>query len=292
MNEERNFSLVDLNMVATAKENILPSQPINQHPKQQQHHRQMHQQGRGNNFEGRRSPGYHQRGNNRKYQNQRRMQQPSMYSPPRAYYEQQYYPPYSGGDGGSVYSYQSHSTERTSPPPHGQAWQHHPQYQNDYNSNQQHQLMYQQYALQQRHAHQMQMLQDTQRRLMAVEHQRMGGHHPQGINMVESHESNEDYAIPSTIAMAGSFPPPMLNAPPPMGYPYSPQASSPMRGMMLPGEQGIAHQRHQVQQGSEEPASNATVVSPPGSPERFGQGVPPSGYADPRKNYMFKLLDS
>eukprot|EP00804_Cyclotella_cryptica_P004522 CCRYP_006876-RC/>CCRYP_006876-RC protein AED:0.19 eAED:0.19 QI:1563/1/1/1/1/0.75/4/978/205 len=162
--------------------------------------------------------------------------------------------------------------------------------------------MYQQYELQQRHAHQMQMLQETQRRLMAVEHQRLSSHHQQQIthplvmplNMIESHEISEDYSIPSTIAMtpslsAAAYPPASLSSvplpPPPMGYPYSPPSfpglpmlSSPMTGMLLPGgEQEMHHnkrQHNQEQQERSEPPSNATIISPPMSPERFGHPEP------------------
>eukprot|EP00804_Cyclotella_cryptica_P024339 CCRYP_015332-RA/>CCRYP_015332-RA protein AED:0.18 eAED:0.18 QI:238/1/1/1/1/0.75/4/1259/553 len=246
MNKERNFSLVDLNTVATAKENGPNRSSVSQNytkldakqqpnPKQQQQHNNVQHVEENSPVRPGRSPVYNQRG--RKFQHQRR-QQPSMYSPQQQYYQPQhqqthhqggqagvpiFYQPFTGGDAGSVYSFQSHSTENSSPT-HGQRLYHHPSYQNDHFNHQQQQLMYQQYELQQRHAHQMQMLQETQRRLMAVEHQRLSSHHQQQIthplvmplNMIESHEISEDYSIPSTIAMTPSL---SAAAYPPLHYP-------------------------------------------------------------------------
>lgn len=113
----------------------------------------------------------------------------------------------------------------------------------------------------------------------------MGGA-SQSINMVESHESNDDYSIPSTIAMAPSLPigfsSPNASRPGSMGYtPYSPSVSSPMRSMLRPGEPGIHPNGNQDQdQVSEVTTANVSVVSPTASPQWYG-GRSSSGYGDP-----------
>lgn len=282
MNEERNFSLVDLNAVTTAKKdesncNVVSSSIPLFDTQQQQHQypKQHHYVGNWEHPSPSRSSGprsYQRRSTNR-YQ---RKQQPSMYSPQQQYYPQNrhqgnpppfpYYQPYAG-DASSVYSYQSHSTENSSLP--SQIHRPYHTYQPDYK---QQQLMYQQYELQQRHAQQMQMLQETQRRLMAVEAQRLNP----GIDMVKSCEG-EDYSVPSTIAMSsvgGSYGNVFRGGhpPPPMGYAYGFDGdSSPMRNMF--GEQ---MQEGQQQTLLTEASSNtATIVSPPVSPQRFGHAAGP-----------------
>ena len=116
----------------------------------------------------------------------------------------------------------------------------------------------------------------------------MGGG-SQGIHMVESHENNnDDYSIPSTIAMApplsrGSFSSPNASHPASMGYRYSPPVSSPMRSMLRPGEAGRLQDEngHQGQQVSEVPAANVSVVSSPHVSPQWFDGRPPSGHGDP-----------
>ena len=126
---------------------------------------------------------------------------------------------------------------------------------------------------------QMQMLQETQRRMMDVE-QSMGNR--QGIMNVESHESSEDYSVPSTIAMVppdGSFPP-QMPVPPPMGYQYSPPVATPMMSMLVPGEPGLHHEHNHQKQVREETIRNAPVGSPLSFPQRYGQDQSQADYGN------------
>lgn len=156
---------------------------------------------------------------------------------------------------------------------------------NDHYKRQQ-ELLYQQYELQQRHAHQMHMLQqqqETQRRIL--EHQQ---HMVPGINRVESHGSSGEYSVGGMAPnlQLGNFPhssPSMPPAQTPMGIGGGPDYQFSLQGGG--GGEGQQPQNFVPSYDSQYQLSTATIISPPMSPQHFGQQGPSHTTQEGRRQY-------
>ncbi|KAL9189111.1 hypothetical protein ACHAXT_011601 [Thalassiosira profunda] len=320
MNRDLNFSLVDLNVVATPK---IPEGPIFPMPVATVHHKpqKQHQkyfkesQGRGTPLGRRGSGGGHYTYPKKKdsWQHQRHQQQRrprsgsyqmspgggqytlqhqhssgSGGSPPTFVPQQMHYPQYS--DAGSVYSYQS---QPGSEPPAGSP--HRPYLPNDHYKRQQH-ILYQEYELQQRmhmqefhqRMHLLQQQQESQRQMMGGPGGQASQQPPPmahsslipDLSRAESHESSGEYPA--------SFPPPAVpgSFPPPTPTGMQPHPPSPQHAPNAWGGAGGAGQQPWGSQMGV--PTYAPIISPPMSPAHSSQpppaGPPQAGRLDDKYN--------
>ncbi|KAL7553664.1 hypothetical protein ACHAWF_016974 [Thalassiosira exigua] len=254
MNQELNFSVVDLNIIARTK---VPDEPVFPMPIATVHHKlQKPKQLNPNpkNFDD--SPGTprnrgrsHGGGNyshqkkkkdDWQYHHQRQQHHPlggsqnvntshhhqrgagSPSSPTFAPQPQMHYQQYS--DTNSVYSYPSQQggDQQAGGSPHRQ-------FLPDDHYKRQQQILYQQFELQQRHAHQMHMLQqqqESQRRMLEQQQQQVAQSSliPE-LNRAESHESAGDY--PAHTPVRGMGPPPPSLQLGPGSFPLTPNSMQP-----------------------------------------------------------------
>jgi hypothetical protein len=122
----------------------------------------------------------------------------------------------------------------------------------------------QQYELQQQHAYQMQMVQDTQRRMIEQQQLISQSSVILDLSAAESHETMSvgDYSVPSLIGPAFQLPAsgfPPVPAPPSV-YPYG-----------TVGEQGQQPRGIYGQYQQQQPGA---IISPPVSPQHFGHSGP------------------
>eukprot|EP01082_Thalassiosira_pseudonana_P007525 g6348.t1 g6348 contig23:259412-261437(-) len=281
MNQELNFSLVDLNEVATLKVHSDYMSPVrssghhqrgghtqpfapNFHQQQQQHEYPKYD---GYKVEEKSLLASGHQQNHQAYRRQSgASSQMSPSSPPYAFHDQRgvstdpYYPQY---DAGSVYSYQSQQQDQMQgSPPHSRQQYHHHLPSDHYNRQQQ--LLCQQYELQQQHAYQMQMVQDTQRRMIEQQQLISQSSVILDLSAAESHETMSvgDYSVPSLIGPAFQLPAsgfPPVPAPPSV-YPYG-----------TVGEQGQQPRGIYGQYQQQQPGA---IISPPVSPQHFGHSGP------------------
>mmetsp|Transcript_8636 Transcript_8636/g.13017 ORF Transcript_8636/g.13017 Transcript_8636/m.13017 type:complete len:501 (+) Transcript_8636:92-1594(+) len=286
IDQEINFSLVDLNLIATSKS---PS-PMPTHvsrPQQRPHRHQGESTRRGSPrhqyYRGR--GGRHQLQHNpqrrpRSVSNASSGQQQLFHQPPGSPQHFVHYQQYAG-DEGSVYSYHSQQQEQTLSPQH----QHGQPYNYPYNQHSRQQdLMYEQYRLQQQHEHQLHMLQrqqESQRRML--QHQQFQDQHHQmaepGVMpslMPDLSLDMAEFSVPSTPTLHYS----QLSSP---GLQPSPSHPPPEQyGLQLPPPQmGNLHQ--EAQQLSS--PSYASIISPTSSPRHFGHpGPQPHQHREDKRN--------
>mmetsp|Transcript_5762 Transcript_5762/g.11530 ORF Transcript_5762/g.11530 Transcript_5762/m.11530 type:complete len:590 (-) Transcript_5762:171-1940(-) len=307
LNKDLNFSIIDLNTVATSKVIIEPLPPSLSPGK-----------GRKQNYQN--PPKFASfkvdddlsaRNRPRRYQYQRKKNQhhPKQYpmspgsplNPQHLYHghgrgsdtpilgglppHHMHYPQYPSGAASVDPSYSYQSLVQ------GQGGPHHHFLPSGHYKRQQ-EILYQQYEMQQRHAHQMHMLQqqqESQRRMLEQHH--MGHQGGQGISSiipeitrVESHGSAADYSVSSSI---GGMAPnlqmsPFPHSPPNMTSTQAPMGMGPDYHFSLQG--GVAgggelpQQRNFVPSYDNNPyhLSNATIISPPMSPQHYGHQGPRS----------------
>lgn len=302
MNRGLNFSLVDLNIVATAKIPDEPAFPVpvaTVHHKPQKQHQHQHQHyhhhapkhfegpsgGRGTPRNRSRSHGHYTHHQNKKKDDWQ--------------YRQHQHRPRSGshnmGASGGQYllQHQQQQSGGSASPPAFVPQMHYQQYTdassvysypsqqgdqsggsphrqflpNDHYKRQQH-ILYQQYELQQRHAHQMHMLQqqqETQRRMLEQQQQQIHSSLIPDLSRVESHESGGEYNVHTPVAGMG---PPSLQLP--GSFPPTPNMQPTSPPMQSPGHPSMSNE---YQYGSlvQSPMGNVFPVQGEGQQQQHQQ---------------------
>eukprot|EP00986_Skeletonema_menzelii_P021053 scaffold33006_cov154-Skeletonema_menzelii.AAC.2 len=275
INQDLNFSLVDLNLIATSKSpSPMPSHVTRPQQKPFRHQGESTRRGSPRNQYYRGRGGRHQLQHNhqrrpRSVSNASSGQQQLFHQPPGSPQHFVHYQQYAG-DEGSVYSFHTQQQEQTLSPQH----QHGQQYNYPYNPHSRQQdLMYEQYRLQQQHEHQLHMLQqqqESQRRMLQqqqFQHQRhqMADQSVMPSLMPDLSLDMDDFSVPSTPTLhysqlSPSIQPNPSRHPPPENYAL--HLSSPRMGNV-----------HQEGQQLNAP-SYASIISPSSSPRHFGQPGP------------------
>jgi len=286
INHELNFSLVDLNMVATSKSpSPMPTHVARPQGSQRPHRHQGESSRRGSP----RHQYYRGRGGRPQLQhNQRRprsvsnassVQQQLFHQPSGSPQHYVHYPQFTC-DESSVYSFHSQQQDQTLSPQH----QHSQSYNYPYPHSRQQDVIYEQYRLQQQHEHQLHMLQrqqESQRRMLQQQqfqhqHQQMTeqGVMPSSL-MPDLSLDIDDYSVSS---------PPTLHYTP-LSPAIQPNPSHPLPGQF--GFQFSSSQIGNVHQGGQQQGapSYASIISPSSSPRHFGQpGPQPHNYRQDKRN--------